>query len=522
MKVNGWGSVEKISEVKDLMRMLNLFQDFYMATGRLQTFNGLLVVLDGEAQPGENKINMKQLYDLFKNTDSHGLVSLPFLGLLLHFFESSQDLQYIKDATTELYKNLSYMTLSGSKNLEFDAVSDFIARLSFIIKGNAVKNLKQRQIDNELLAKKLNDGWISESKIQNPLDDVIEIIDEPNPEHKKTTFPYIEPTVQLPDEIEDSQRRIDDDYTDLITKINTVNNVATEQKNQKEIEDVIESVIKDPIPTDDYWWEEDIFSKTDTQPTFDATKIIVNDIKQTTNNVLKDIDTQALSNNILRNLWPRDNISIQELIDDDFIPIDDRTQQEREDDDNISLLREQQDDEDVSLSSDNDEVTIEDVLEPPVDPFKLLDAIAIEDIVEPSPFTATTNTSKNPFIVTIEDVLEPPAANQIPPTAPPKTLDVDINALSNNILKNLKPFNNRNLGNLIDDDFIPIDDRTQQEREDDDNISLEGKAPPIIDIDTTSAWDQNKTEIARPGPLIKLSMDYDRKVKVAKKLKTSI
>ena len=374
------------------------------------------------------------------------------------------------------------------------------------------------------LAKKVNNERILEPKINNPLDDVIEIIQffiEPNPEHKNTTFPYIEPTLQLPDEIEDSQRRIDDDYTDLITKINRVNDVATEQKKQREIEDVIESVIKDPIPTDDYWWEEDIFSKTDTQPTFDATKIIVNDIKQTTNNVLKDIDTQALSNNILRNLWPRDNISIQELIDDDFIPIDDRTQQEREDDDNISLLREQQDDEDVSLSSDNDEVTIEDVLEPPVDPFKLLDAIAIEDIVEPSPFTATTNTSKNPFIVTIEDVLEPPATNQIPPTAPPKTVNVEINALSDNILKNLK-LDNRNLQNLIDDDFIPIGYRTQQEREDNDNIRLEGEAPPIIDIDidTTSAWDQNKTEIASPGPIIKLSTDYNRKVKAAKKIKS--
>ena len=77
-----------------------------------------------------------------------------------------------------------------------------------------MKNLKQRQIDNELLAKKLNDGRIFEPKIQNPLDDAIEIIDEPNPEHKKTTFPYIEPNFQLPHEIEDSQRRIDDDYTD--------------------------------------------------------------------------------------------------------------------------------------------------------------------------------------------------------------------------------------------------------------------------------------------------------------------
>ena len=43
------GSVEKISEVKDTMRMLNLFHDFYTATGRLPTFNGLLVVPDGDA-----------------------------------------------------------------------------------------------------------------------------------------------------------------------------------------------------------------------------------------------------------------------------------------------------------------------------------------------------------------------------------------------------------------------------------------------------------------------------------------
>ena len=83
----------------------------------------------------------------------------------------------------------------------------------------------------------------------------------------------------------------------------------------------------------------------------------------------------------------------------------------------------------------------------------------------------------------------------------------------------MQPVDNRNIQQLTEDDFIPIDDRTKQEREDDDNISLEGKAPPIIDIDTTSAWDQNKTEIASPGPIIKLHTDYDRKVKVAKKVK---
>ena len=252
MKINGWGSVEKISEIQDSMRMLNLFQDFYTATKRLPTFNGLLVVPDGDAQPEENKVNMKQLYDIFKNTGSHGLVSLPYLGLLLHFFESSQDLKFIKDATTKLYKNLSYISLSGARNFEFDAVSDFIAHLSFTIKGNTIENKKMREIGNDLLAKKINDGRIFEPKIQDPLDDVIKIFDEPNPEHKKTSFPYVEPTVQLSDEIEDSQKRIDDDFTDLLSKINKVNGVATQQKKQKDIEDMIESIIKDPIPINDY------------------------------------------------------------------------------------------------------------------------------------------------------------------------------------------------------------------------------------------------------------------------------
>ena len=51
------------------------------------------------------------------------------------------------------------------------------------------------------IAKTINGGRIFNPVINDPLDDVIEIMDQPNPEHKKTTFPYVEPTVQLPDKI---------------------------------------------------------------------------------------------------------------------------------------------------------------------------------------------------------------------------------------------------------------------------------------------------------------------------------
>ena len=80
---------------------------------------------DGDARP-EEKINMKQLYDLFKKTGSHDVVSLPFLGFLFYFFESKKDLVYVKHATTELYRNLSYITLSGGRQLKFQAVSDLM------------------------------------------------------------------------------------------------------------------------------------------------------------------------------------------------------------------------------------------------------------------------------------------------------------------------------------------------------------------------------------------------------------
>ena len=190
------------------------------------------------------------------------------------------------------------MTLSGGSQFSFDGVSDLVARLSFSIKSFTSLNQKQAQIEREKLAKKINDGRIFIPKINNPLDDVIEIMDDPNVQHKKTTFPYVEPTVQLPDEIEDTQKRIDDDYVDLLNKICGVNDVITEQNKNKKVETVIEDVL-DPTLIDDYWWENDMFDSSDKQPTIDATKMIIDDIQQTTKEPLHYVSIQALSNNIL-------------------------------------------------------------------------------------------------------------------------------------------------------------------------------------------------------------------------------
>ena len=102
----------------------------------------------------------------------------------------------------------------------------------------------------------------------------------------------------MPDEIEETQKRIDEDFTNLQPKFNKVNDVATEQKKQKEIEDVIETIIRNPLPNNDFWWEEEVFNKNNSPPTINATKVIVDDIKEKTNDTLKNIDIQAISDNI--------------------------------------------------------------------------------------------------------------------------------------------------------------------------------------------------------------------------------
>ena len=85
--------------------------------------------------------------------------------------------------------------------------------------------------------------------------------------------------------------------------------------------------------------------------------------------------------------------------------------------------------------------------------------------------------------------------------------------------KNITPVDDRTIEQLIDKDFISIDDRTQQELEDDDYIELE--SDNNVNIDLTAAWDPKQTTISADygKPKIKLSTDFNKKVRAANKIK---
>ena len=62
-----------------------------------------------------------------------------------------------KNAITELYKNLSYATLSGANNFNFDAVSDLTGRLRFPIKKSTLANRDRREKKDAEKAKEITD-----------------------------------------------------------------------------------------------------------------------------------------------------------------------------------------------------------------------------------------------------------------------------------------------------------------------------------------------------------------------------
>ena len=142
-----------------------------------------------------------------------------------------------------------------------------------------------------------------------------------------------------------------------------------------------------------------MFNEKDSAATVDASKDFLKEINEMSDNI--------------SNLEPKDNRTIDEIIKDQFIPIDDRTQQQLKDDDYLSYE-----------SDIDDKVTIEDVND------SKDDNIILED-------------DKN---VTIED-------------------DFDIDKFNK---QTYRPVDDRTVEEIIDDQFIPTDDRTQQELEDDD------------------------------------------------------
>ena len=99
IKSNGWRA-QPIVEIENSIELLRIFQMFCYFNRRLPLTNGLLSVPDDETPERSEKMSMKTLYELFKDTKSLRLVSLQFL-LALNLFYGG-DIQTSKETSNIL------------------------------------------------------------------------------------------------------------------------------------------------------------------------------------------------------------------------------------------------------------------------------------------------------------------------------------------------------------------------------------------------------------------------------------
>ena len=314
-KSNRWG-VKKITDVENSLDLINIFQRFYQITGRLPLSNGLLIVPDGDPPPGEDRVN---IYDMFRHKNSHGLVSLPFLGILQYFFEKN-NFALFKKSLTELYRILSYITLSGARDFDFTAISDLIAKISFLLKAASRSNIAEIEKADIQNAYNINKSVSFVPKQECPLDVVIDILNK-NFEHKKMTHPYLLPQVQTAPEIEIQTRQIDGELAKLKVEYARVNDTTAEQKKQDEITDLVDDIIDESnifqnLNTEDIWIDDDISDYKDHPDTVDTSKYILKAIRE--NDPLLDfnIPTDAITDDLLQPPNDEDNdLTIEDFFD---------------------------------------------------------------------------------------------------------------------------------------------------------------------------------------------------------------
>ena len=274
--------------------------------------NRLLVKPDGDPPPGEDRVNMKSLYNMCRHTNSHGLVSLPFLGILQYYLEKN-DFSLIKKALTELYSNLSYITLRGARDFDFNALSDSTAKIPFLLKAATRSNIAELEKSDIENAYNINKDRLFVPKKEDPLDVVIDILGE-QVQHKKMMHPYVPPEAQTADVIETETQQVDDEFAKLKADYDQINDASTEQKKQNEITDLVDNIIDESNPfqdigTEDIWIEDDIFDNNDDQSIVDVSK----DILQGINENDPYLDFKIPTSTIIDNLFePSDNDSDNE------------------------------------------------------------------------------------------------------------------------------------------------------------------------------------------------------------------
>ena len=187
---------------------------------------------DGETSPGAQKISLKWLSEHFKDTKSHGPVSLQFLSALNLFFRGS--IESLRNTISELYQNLIFETLSGAREMQFEWISDLVLHITYKLQHSFSLNTDKKDSDtkkhNDLVKEKYN--FDKNPSVDDKFEEqiVMDLLEDVPYDHIKTEGPYIEPTAQDVQTTNDEIKQKNEDFLQTPAEFNKIDIAATVQK----------------------------------------------------------------------------------------------------------------------------------------------------------------------------------------------------------------------------------------------------------------------------------------------------
>ena len=118
---------------------------------------------------------------------------------------------------------------------------------------------------------------------------------------------------------------MEDNFIDLKTKYDEINDVATEQKKQQKITGLIDDVIDESnlfqnLGTEDIWIEDDIFDKNDTKETIEISKVILKDTNKNDPFLDFNVLTEQIISEIFDNVnFTDDEVTIEDVTDNKIV-----------------------------------------------------------------------------------------------------------------------------------------------------------------------------------------------------------
>ena len=132
-----------------------LFDFFYFVNGRFPTtdVHTFIPRADLPMEVNSEELNIKKLYEKFRTTNSHSLVSSQFLAALNIFFGGDPELS--RRFLTEFYQNMTVSTLSTDGAFTFDTFTDLSTSINLSLRRQRNESISRIKLEDDYIDLKL-------------------------------------------------------------------------------------------------------------------------------------------------------------------------------------------------------------------------------------------------------------------------------------------------------------------------------------------------------------------------------